>query len=461
MKNLLKSYRLKFYKFILFIVLIPVTPLLAQVQQSTPSGDQYNFTRQQAIDFALQHQSTLQNAKIDETIADQKVRELLSVALPQVNGSAELDDYVAKPVTILPAAFGSFFGLPPGKTLAVSFLLQYQATAGVSASQILFDGTVLLGIKAAKTYAELSRKITRSSSIDVVANVTKAYYGVIINENNLSSLDSTITLLQKSLDDAKAMYAQGFVEKLDVDRLTVTLSNLQSQRQNLRSIVDLNYYLLKFQMGMPVNASLTLAGKIPDQFQEPAIETADYNKRIEYSILETARELDAFNVRRYNEGYLPTLSAFGSLSAVNYQNEADLFNPKDQWFPTGLVGLRLNVPIFDGFRKDAQIQQAKMAMMQNQNDISNFKNLVDLQVKQSSIGYENSYKILISQKANLKLAEDVARVTKIKYEEGVGTNLEVTTAESDLITAQTNYFNALYNLAIAHVDLLRAKGTLY
>jgi len=190
-------------------------------------------------------------------------------------------------------------------------------------------------------------------------------------------------------------------------------------------------------MGMPVNASLTLIGKIPDQFAEPVVETAEYDKRIEYSILQTTRQLDIFNVKRYNAGYLPTLSVFGALSAVNYQNQSDIFNPKDQWFPTGLIGLKLNVPIFDGFRKDAQVQEAKMAVMQNQNDIENFKNAVDFQVKQGSIGYENNYKILQSQRANLKLAEDVARVTKIKYEEGVGTNLEVTTAESDLIMRKT------------------------
>ena len=136
----------------------------------------------------------------------------------------------------------------------------------------------------------------------------------------------------------------------------------------------------------------------------------------------------------------------------------DFFDTKQQWFPTGLVGLKLSIPIFDGFQKDARIQQSKMAYNQLENNMTNFENLVDLQVKQSSINYESNYKILQSDKANLDLAEDVARVTKVKYVQGGGTNLEVRNAESDLVQAQNNYFQALYNIAVARVDLQKAKG---
>ena len=460
MKNTISFKLSGLYKYIFILFSVLSVPAFAQVEQSTPSGEQYNFSLQQAIDYAIAHQSSVLNARLDEKVSDQKIREILGSGLPQFNGSAEIDDYFDKPVSILPAAFGALIG-QPGKTIAVSFLQQYQASAGDSASQLIFDGSFFVGLRAAKTYASLSRKMTKSSEIDVAANVTKAFYGVKINETNLGALDSSIALLQKSLDDTKAMYGQGFVEKLDVDRISVTLSNLQSQRQNLRSIVDLNYYLLKFQMGMPVNASLTLLGKIPDDFALPVIETSDYTKRIEYSILQTSRDLDEANVKRYKAGYLPSLSAFASMSANAYRPDFTIFDTKGQWYPTGLLGVKLNVPIFDGFQKDARVKQANLALMQNQNDMNNFQNLVNLQVKQASISYESSYKILQSQKDNLKLAEDVARVTKIKYEDGVGTNLEVTEAESALIQAQNNYYNALYNMGIAHVDLQKAKGILY
>jgi len=461
MKNNILFKLSGFFRYILVLFLALSTSSFAQVQQSTPSGDQYTFSLKEAIDYALQHQSTVLNSRIDEQIADQRIRGTLGTGLPQVTGSGEFDDYVASPVIIFPGSIISALTGHPAPDAAVSFQKHYQTTLGINANQMIFDGTFLVGLQGAKTYASLSRKVEKSNEIDLVANVTKAFYGVKINETNLAALDSSIGLLQKSLDDTKAMYAQGFVEKLDVDRITVTLSNLQSQRQNLRSVVDLNYYLLKFQMGMPVNASLTLLGNIPSEFQAPVIETAEYDKRIEYAILKTNRDLDMINVRLNKSGYLPKLSAFGSLSTAALRDQFDVFDARGHWYPTGLIGLRLSVPIFDGFQKDASIKQANMALLQNQNDVNNFENTVDLQVKQASISYESSYKILQSQKANLALAEDVAKVTKIKYEDGVGTNLEVTDAESALIQAQNNYYNALYNLGIAHVDLQKAKGILY
>ena len=463
MKNTISSKLRGIYKYISILFLVFATPAFAQVQQSTPSGETYNYTLKQVIDYALQHQSTVLNSKLDENVADQRIRENLATGLPQINGSGEVDDYFAKPVTIIPGAAIAAFSGRPGNypDVPVSFLLQYQATAGVSASQMIFSGTFLQALKAAKTYASLSREQTKSNEIEVVANVIKAYYGVKINETNLDALDSSIALLQKSLDDTKAMNKQGFVEKLDVDRLSVTLSNLQSQRQNLRSAIDLYYFLLKYQMGMPVNATLTLVDNLPDTFPAPVIESGDYNKRIEYSILQTTRSLDEANVKINKAGYLPSLSAIGSLSTSVYSSQFDLFDPNKHWYVTGLVGLKLTVPIFDGFMKDAKIKEANIALMQNQNTLNNFKNLVDLQVKQASVTYESNYKVLQSQKANLKLAEDVARVTKIKYEQGVGTNLEVTDAESQLITAQSNYYNALYNIAVALVDLQKSKGALY
>jgi outer membrane protein len=456
MKKTFKISQLRLPGILSAILCISIS-VFAQTQQSTPNGEKYNFSLKQAIDYAMQHQTTVLNAGIDEKIAHQKVREITGIGLPQINGSVEADDYVAKPVSIIP---GVFFGRP-GQDIAVSFLKQYQASAGISASQIIFNGSYLVGLQAAKTYADLSRKITKMSTIEVAANVTKAYYGVIVNEKNLSTLDANVTLLQKTLSDAKAMNAQGFIEKLDVDRIQVTLSNLQVMRQNIQSIVDLNYYLLKYQMGMPVNASLSLTESIPEKFPEPVVEKAVFDKRIEYSILQTQRDLANLDLKNNRAGYLPGLVFFGSLSTTAYRDEFDFFNTKKQWYPTGVIGLKLNVPIFDGFEKDARIQQSNLTLMKNQNDLNTFQNVVDLQVKSSSISYENNYKILETQKANMTLAEDVARVTKIKYEQGVGTNLEVVNAETSLREAQNNYFSALYNIAVSWVDLQKAKGTLY
>jgi outer membrane protein len=441
----------------LLLLLLLSRPAMAQDNQQANNGSaNQDFTLKQAVDYALAHQASVVDARIDEKIASEKIREIRGIGLPQVNGSIELDDYIAKPQTILPGVI-----VHSPVDVAVSFVKQYQAAAGISASQLIFDGSYLVGLQAAKTYAELSRKTTKSTAVEVVANVTKAYYGVLVNERRINSLDANIQLLQKNLDDAKAMNVQGFVEKLDVDRLTVALSALQVQRQNVKSSVELINYLLKFQMGMPVNMTVTLVDSLSaSQFPAPAPEKSDYEKRIEYSLAQTGIALGNLDLRRYKAGYLPSLAAFGSLSENAYRDEFNFFDT-EKWYTTGLIGLKLTVPIFDGFQKDARVQQAKLSVSKYENDINNLKNLIDLQVKQSDISYENNYKILQSQRANLKLAEDIARVTKIKYNQGVGSNIEVVTAETALREAQTNYFGALYDLSISYVDLQKAKGTLY
>jgi outer membrane protein len=453
-------------KFLVFInifglLLFYSEPIFAQEQQSTPSGEKYSFSLKQSIDYALKHQATILDATLDQSISQQQVRGATARGLPQINGSVELDDYLAKPVSIIPGAFFAAFSGHPSPDVAVSFLLQYQATAGVSASQMLFDGSFFIGLEAAKAYVNLARKNVKSSEIDVVANVTKAYYAVIVNEKSLASLDANIALLQKTLDETKARNIQGLREKLDVDRIAVNLSNLQVSRQNQRSSVDLYYYLLKATMEMPINASLVLTDSLPSSFPSPSLEKVEYAKRIEYSMLESRLQLQDFDLRRNRAGYLPTLSAFGNLSAVAYRDQFNFFDTKEQWYPTGLVGIKLNVPIFDGFQKDANIQISKMTLQKLQNDKLSLENVIDLQVKQFGIVYENSYKNLMTQKENLRVAEDVVRVSKIKYEEGVGTNIEVVNDQNALQTTQYNYFNALYNAAVSLVDLQKAKGTLY
>src|SRR6185437_367632 len=461
MKNTLFPKLAGLYKYIPALFLIVSVPAVAQVQQSTPSGEEYNLTLKQTIDYALQNQYQVVNGKINESIAGQKIRESTSSYLPQLNGNAELDDYFAKPVSIIPGSFFTAFSGHPSPDVAVSFLLQYQATAGLSASQAIFNASYLTALKAAKTYAGLSKDQTKQIEIEEVAAVTKLYYKTVIDQKNLNALDSTISISQKNLDDAKAMYAQGFKEKLDVDRLTVALSAQQVQRQSKRGDLDVDYFTIKYTMGMPVNASLTLTDNLPDSFPAPVTETSDYTKRIEYAVNQIRLDLDIFTVKANKAGYIPTLSAFGSISANAYRSEFNIFDTKQQWYPTGVIGLKLNVPIFDGFQKAAKIKEANFTAMQDQNKINDLKNSIALDVKKSSVSYESSYKNLVREKESLKLAQDVAHVSKTKYEEGVGSNLEVTTDENGLLQEQMNYYTALLGVASAWVDLQKAKGTLY
>jgi len=440
------------YKNILGLIILLSFPVFAQQKQDA-GKENYNFSIKQAIDYALGHKDSVLNARLDEKIAAQKMREITGLGLPQVNANAEFDQYFDKPITIVP---GSFIHSPTD--IAVSFLKTYSTTIGGSFSQLIFDGSYIVGLQAAKTYQQLSTYSTKRTAIDVIASVSKAYYGVVIGAKRIQALDINIEKLKKTYEDTKEMNKQGFVEQLDVQRLEVALNNLEVEKKNSANLISLTMYLLKFQMGMPIDADLSLTDSLPNSFPVPAVETVDYKTRIEYKLVNTQKELNLLDMKRNQFGYFPSLVGFGSLSRNTINDQIDFFG---KWYYTGLWGLKLNVPIFDGFQKDARIQQTKLNDLKIQNSMFTLENGINLQVRQASLMYQNNYEALEIQKRNLNLAKEIAHVTTIKYQQGVGTNLELVNAEADLKTAEINYFSALYDLSVAQIDLQKAKGILY
>lgn len=396
---------------------LAATALVSAPATAQRADSSYSFSLKQAIDYAMTHQNAVLNASIDEQVARQKVNEVRGIGLPQVTGSFDVNNFIKLPTSLIP---GEFFGLPPGTFAEVQFGTKYSATAGLQASQLIFNGDYVVGLQASKTYQDLAKLMTNRTKIEAAEQVTKAYYAVLINEKNIELIDANIQRLTKIYNDTKAMNEAGFVEKLDVDRLQVTLNNLEVTRQQVQNGIALMYQLLKFQMGMPVSANLTLTDALAENFAAPENGIADASRRVEYSLLEKQRKLSELDLKRNRFGYLPTLAAFGSLSYAAQRNEFDIFNPDKKWYQTTLVGAKLNVPIFDGLQKNARIQQSKLSLQKNMNDMNNLRNGVSLQVNSASIQYQNAYKTLNIQKQNLDLAKEVARVTQIKYDEGVG-----------------------------------------
>ncbi|MGZ4117214.1 MAG: TolC family protein, partial [Bacteroidia bacterium] len=229
--------------------------------QTKDTGKAYSFSLQQAIDFAMQNQNDIKNAIIDEEIAHKKVNEIMGMGLPQINSSLDVKDFLEIPTSLIPA---EFFGGRPGTFAAIKFGTQYQSTAGFDASQLLFSGDYFLGLKASKVFVELSTKSTQRTKIETSATVSKAYYTVLINQERTKLMDANIARVKKTMDDTKALMDNGFVEKIDYDRLTVTYNNLLTEQEKIQRLLGLGTYLLKYQMGMDINASLTLTDKIED-----------------------------------------------------------------------------------------------------------------------------------------------------------------------------------------------------
>lgn len=455
--------------------LISSSVLLAQTDTVTT----HSFTLEECIQYAYKHQTDVLNADIDQKIADAKVKETIGIGLPQISGTADFTHYIKVPTILFPDFISpSVYGIlqspnvkdgngqpltinVPGASEPQPASLQQKnnSTVGLSVNQLIFDGSYLVGLKASKTYKELSQRAFRRTKIETNTAVTKAYYMVLVNDERIELLDANINQLGEQLKQTKALNDNGFAEKIDVDRLTVLYNNLLTERENVNRALVLGVQMLKFQMGMPVEHTLLVEGKIEDvnlTVQPEMSDTTAYKNRIEYGLIETQIKLNELDLKRYKSQYLPSLAAFGTTN-MQFQNNSfrDLYV---NTYPATLVGLQLNVPIFSGFQRSNRVAQAKLTLQKSNNDLFNVKNSINLDIQNSFVNFKNSIASLNNQRANLNLANEILRVSKIKYEQGVGSSIEVTQAQTSLKEAENNYINALYDALVNKVNLDKASG---
>ena len=456
-------------------ILIWLLSLLSSSGGLLAQNQQREFTLQEAIQFATSTNLNVQSSRLDAVSAEARIREVKSSTLPQINIASLLTYNAIIQRFILPAGgFG-----PPASTTAASgtqpenagvtaipFGVNFQGNVQATLNQLLYDASYKIGLKAASKLRELSQKNITASKINVAEQVAKAYYNVLVSEERIKLLDYNIGRIDTLLRETQALNKQGFVEKIDVDRLEVQSNNLKAERQNVQNLVGLSYYLLKFQMGLGINDNITLTDKIQnlsvDELERSVtfLPEIDYNQRIEFSALQSQIQLADYDYQSIGKQYLPRVLASATYGHNNGRNNLiDLFST--QWFNSAAVNLQVQVPVFDGFQKRYAAQQKKIALDKARLGGDLLKNSIDLQIRQSQITIQNSLQTLRTQKRNLDLAQEILRVTRIKYKEGVGSNIEVLNAESSSREAQTNYFASLLDFMLAKVDIDKATGKLY
>ncbi len=442
----------------LFILALMVTMYQTQAQENKTS-----FSLQESIDYSLKHSPNYLNAELDYQSADYRRKEITGMGLPQINGSIDFKDYLSIPTSLLPA---QIFGGPEGTFIPVKFGTKYNATAGLSASWNILNSDYFFGLQAQKEYMNLSKiSVTRSKS-ELVSQVTKAYYTVIISRDRVKSLEANIAKLKKTYEDTKASNSVGTVELIEVERLEVQYNNLITDRDKSLRGIDISEAMLKFQMGYQVNETIILTDSfnVESNFQELS-KTIDINQRPDYKILTSQQILYDLDVKRLKYAFLPSLSLYGSYQYNAQRNEFTFFeasngDPSKKWFKVALVGATLNLNIFTGWQRMNRIEQTKITAFKNNNAIKTLELKAQLEANTASINYSNAYSSLLRQKKNVELAQHVADVARKKYESGVGSNIEVVTAETSLTEAQTNYYNSVFDMIIAKTDYLQATGTL-
>lgn len=434
-----------------------------RAQSQDDGATVYRFSVDQCVSYAVKHRKEALNKRLDLEKARQDVRLYTASGYPQVNASGTFTHNIKVQVFPIPA---SFMGGPEGQFFFVEAAPKNSVNGGVNVSQLGFDGTFFLGLKAAKEYVQLAESEIQLNDANIAAEVSKSYYGVLVSLERIRLLESSIQQIEALHKDTKALVDNGFAEKLDLDRIQVTLTNTKSELDKLRQYVIQSYNLLKFQMGMDIGARLLLTDRLDmNDFNPQLADTsvaADAKRRAEYRVLQQGIVMQELSIRREKAAYWPTLYFNGNLTAQTFdQKISPLYDLRQQWYPFSAVGFTLNVPVFNGFRTAARIEKEKIERLKLDNELRQLELVVELESANARASLSNALRTLENQRRNLELAQEVYRVTKLKYEEGLGTNLEVVNADTERNSAQSNYVNALLEAYIARIELQRALGTLY
>jgi outer membrane protein len=446
-------------------VMVAVTAQAQQQPQTTASRQGasvqpniYNFSAKEAIDFAAKNSVFVKNALLDYKIQEQSNRATTSQALPQITGSLGITDNLQIPVVIIP---DGTFGPTTGHDNVEKFGTQYNSNAGITLKQVLFDGQVFVGLQARQSSLDFYQKKQEITEQMLRSNIYKVYYQLLISRVQIAQIDANIAGQQELLHNSTQMFKNGFAEQLDVDKATVQLSNLESEKIQTEFNIANGYLGLKVLLGMPIRDSLTLTDTLTYEMIRDATLGDDYKytERRDFQLLQINKKLNEYDIKRYNKMYIPTVSLTANYAQNQYVNDFNL-GKRNSWFPSSYVGLNIAVPIFDGFYKDANIRQAKFRLEQTKNNMDSLKIRIDNDVKQAQLRFTAALATLDYQKKNMDLSEKVYMQTRKKYEEGLGSNIEITTSLSDQKTAQANYFNALYSAVIARVDYLNSIGKL-
>jgi outer membrane protein TolC len=440
----------------------------------------YQMSVKQAVEFANKNSAQVKNALIGIDLQHQQNREITSAAYPQITGTASANYYPNVAVQSFPnfiaaATYGVLQQegvkkgngepiVPPGDFgfIQAQFGTKYVASGGLDASQLLFDGQVFVGLLARKTSIQFATKTAEVTQEQIKANVHKIYYQILAGRQQVSTIDANISRFEKLLADTRELFNNGFAEKLDVNKAEVSLTNLRTEKIRIENQLQTAMLGLKLLIGMPSNNQLILTDTLPEEiFSEELVDTKfNYNDRVEYEQLQLNKKLNEYNIRRYKLSYIPTVTLSGNYYQLAQRNEFNFFKSGQPWFPSSSIGVRINVPIFDGFAKAARVRTAKLQLLQTQNNIENLELSIDKEIAEARTNLRSAVATMEYQKKNMELAEQVYNQTKLKYEQGLGSNLEVTNSQAELTAAQNNYYAALYDAIISKVDYLRATGKL-
>ena len=427
--------------------------IVAVTAFSVAAFSQKTLSVDEAWQYAMDNNANLKKAKLDRTIADQKVKETIGIGLPQVNGQAKYTDNIKIPVIFVDMqGTGNLTPFPMGQ--------KHNINSGVTVSQLLFNGSYLVGLESSKTYRKTAELIEEKTQLSIKEGVLMTYAGILATDENLKTLEENQRILNKNLEDTKIIYKTGLTEFQNVEQLEYSSKNLATVIENLKRTRTKLELGLKYLIGYPMEQNLVLTSSFDEILAKNNMliskDGADFSNHVDVRLMQNQVKINELLLKLEKSKALPSLAAFFSANANSMGNKLNELH----WnYPT-MWGLQLDIPIFSGLQRHWKTEQAKMNLGKAQLDLDDTMKSLQNKAGASYIDYENAVASFKNAQELIALSESIYRKQQIKFKEGMGTSFELSQAESQLFEAQTKYYEAALNLIQAKTKLDEALGKL-
>ncbi|AEA45712.1 TolC family protein [Fluviicola taffensis] len=410
---------------------------------------------QQCIQYGLSKNSGILKSQLEIDRTNEKKNETRADYLPQVSGNIQLMDNLKLQTSILP---GEMIG-QPGTQVAVQFGTKYNTSLGLDAKQVIYDQSLIYSMKLTKQSSKVSEINARKTEEQLIYDIASAYYAAQVSFTQKKLIESNLAQVDTLLKITKIQFDNDAAKQLDLDKLTVNFTNLQTDLATSNTNLQQQMMLLKYYMGMSLDQNIELP-VIPLKEQAAVITNTESLNNTDLELIQAQREVYSVTLQQIKAGYLPSLSLNFHAGVQNMQNDLRIFEKGAQWFPTSYIGLNLNVPIFDGLAKNSRVKQTKIQMEQSELEEQYLTENLKMQRANANNALTANRAALESQQRNIELAKRVYETTQAQFVGGIATMTDIVNAETSLRDAQTNYLRALVQVKLGELDLIKSTGNI-
>ena len=414
------------------------------------------FSLSQALEYATENSNKAKRAAAQVEITVKKKKEVRAIGLPQINGEVKFQNFLDIPTTLVPAnAFNPL--APEDEFAALQFGTDYSTSAGLTASQLLFDGSYLVGLKIADDYTGLYTQQEEKTLIEIKDDVTKAYYNALVAFETKDLLLETLKSMQKTLQDIIAMNEAGFIDELSVDQQKLQVSSLESKILSVDRQINMGLDFLKLNMGMEISDPITLTDNLSNivaelNYEDLSNQNFSIEKSIDYRILQTSQNILKLSLQNEQFANLPSLSAYFSHTQNNMGNDIDF----ETWYPTTLWGINASIPIFGSGSRMYKSQIAKIEVERGEMQMTEVEQALKMASSSAKSELMNAYEQNLIAKKNVEISDRILSTTTTKFKEGVASSLELAQAQAQQIEIQQQYVQSLFQLLNAKTKLDKA-----